>query len=91
MITPLQLTGKLTELETEFHKVIDGDDISAAYIWILKTLDFAETIMDETRDSKLRDLTEDEKIDFANALLSLRGIRKDMLLHHQQRERRKNT
>lgn len=91
MITPLQLTRKITELETEFRKVLDGGDISAAYIWVLYALDFAETVMDETRDSKFNELGEDEKIDFANALLSLRGIHKDMLLHYQQRERRKNT
>lgn len=91
MITPLQLTKKITELEMEFRKVLDGGDISSAYIWVLYALDFAETTMEETRDGKFNELGEDEKIDFANALLSLKGIRKDMLLHHQQRERRKNT
>lgn len=52
MITTAQLSNKLTELSTEFRKVVDSGNAAEAFRWILETQEFLRDMLDEAESMK---------------------------------------
>ena len=59
MITAAEFNSKLTELNTEYCKIIDAGNTAEAFRWLIETVEFLETLIEEA--GVLDNLTEEEK------------------------------
>ena len=73
MITAAEFNSKLTELNTEYLKIIDAGNIAEAFRWLRETIEFLEALIEEA--DMLDDLTKDEKCDLFNDGKSVRNMR----------------